>query len=177
MEKQGIYSIYIHDENNRYVLGNKGEKTLYVIGLNPSTATDKKSDRTIDRIKKDFAKGFDSFIMLNLYPKVTPSPSKLPNNNEYDETAFSRNIAEIGKHVPENATILAVWGNNIDCRNYLKTSLLEISKQLNRKNCKWVKIGELTKVGNPRHPLYARSDWKLSEYKINDKIEKLKQIN
>jgi serine/threonine protein phosphatase 1 len=172
-KKKPVYEIYESDENNRYLLGDKGKNTLFIIGLNPSVATNEKSDKTMNRVK-GFAKDFDSFIMLNLYPVVTPSPAELPANGEYDEVAFAKNLAEIKKIVPENATILAAWGNNIDYRSYLKKSFYEIYKQLEHKNCKWIKIGELTKRGNPRHPLYARNDWGLHEFDVKNKIEKLK---
>ena len=38
--------IYIHNADNtvRYVLGTKGEKPLFCLGINPSTATPEKAD-------------------------------------------------------------------------------------------------------------------------------------
>lgn len=43
---------YKINSNNtcRFVLGSSGQKPLFVIGLNPSTADDKKPDRTIRRV-------------------------------------------------------------------------------------------------------------------------------
>ena len=48
-----IHEIYDHDHQNhyRYALGNTGKKTLFVFGVNPSTATDKISDPTIRNVK------------------------------------------------------------------------------------------------------------------------------
>jgi len=143
---------YKGDENNRFVLGNKSEKTLFVIGLNPSKANDKQADPTMNRVK-EFANqnGFDTFIMLNLYPKITSQPSKLPNDIDCDEDLITLNVEVIKDAIPQNATILAAWGGNINDHKYLRRSLHLIGKQLEKRNCKWLKIGD-TQCGDPKHP-------------------------
>jgi len=76
-------TIYVNNNDNscRFALGTEGTKPLIVIGINPSTADDKNPDKTINRVM-GFAEGngFDSFIMLNLYPQRTPYPSDLHSN-------------------------------------------------------------------------------------------------
>lgn len=71
---------YKINSNNtyRFVLGSSGQKPLFVIGLNPSTADDKKPDKTIRRVM-GFAEGngFDSFVMMNLYPQRATKPTDL----------------------------------------------------------------------------------------------------
>lgn len=59
----------IGDDKVRYVLKKQGHNPLFVLGVNPSTADDVKSDHTITRVC-GFAErmGFDSFIMINVYP-------------------------------------------------------------------------------------------------------------
>ena len=63
------FETYIGSNTERYVLGTNGNKTLVVIGINPSTATDEATDKTISRVK-NYAKafGYDSFKMINIYP-------------------------------------------------------------------------------------------------------------
>lgn len=77
-----LIDVYLTDaENNyRYALGYQSEKTLFVIGLNPSTACDKTPDNTIRKVM-GLAEynGYTSFIMLNLYPKRDTYPDDLPD--------------------------------------------------------------------------------------------------
>ena len=72
-----LIDVYFTDaENNyRYALGYQSEKTLFVIGLNPSTACDKTPDNTIRKVM-GFAErnGYASFVMFNLYPKRATYP-------------------------------------------------------------------------------------------------------
>ena len=68
-----MYEIYHseHDDQWRYTLGTRGERPLITIGLNPSTATQLKLDNTVTKVTKVARQcGFDSFIMLNLYPVI-----------------------------------------------------------------------------------------------------------
>ena len=58
----------------RYVLRKDGDRPLVVVGLNPSTANEAKADATMTRVMGIAERnGFDSFIMLNLYPQRTPT--------------------------------------------------------------------------------------------------------
>ena len=62
----------------RYALGSDNGKILYVIGVNPSVASASKLDPTVTNVKK-FAEllGYDSFIMLNLYPQRATNPDNI----------------------------------------------------------------------------------------------------
>ena len=146
--------MYINNSDNtaRFVLGKKGEKPLFAIGLNPSTADDENSDPTMRKIE-GFANenGFDSVIMLNLYPLRATNPHALPKATECDEELLIRNVQEISKVVPNNATILVCWGSNINTRTYLRRSLSLIAKELETKNCNYVAIA-LTVCEDPKHP-------------------------
>lgn len=76
-----IIDIYEIDELNKYrfALGSISEKTLFVFGINPSTADDKEPDPTIRKVM-GFAKenGYTSFVMFNLYPQRATNPNDLP---------------------------------------------------------------------------------------------------
>lgn len=80
-----MYDIYsnAHDDQWRYTLGQSGKRPLLTIGLNPSTATQEKADPTVarvERIAKD--KGFNGFVMLNLYPVRKTDFRKRPSGRQ-----------------------------------------------------------------------------------------------
>jgi len=165
-------TIYLNSPDNkyRYALGTKGEKTLYCFGINPSTATPEKYDPTVTRVSRTAKKlGFDSFIMLNIYPLRATDPDDLPT--EYDISYHCANIEAILKVVKNESVIWAAWGDLIHKRPYLLKCRDNIMNNLQyyQRRPRWVKMGELTKSGNPRHPLYLKYQ-PFSEFKVR-KIE------
>jgi len=155
------------DNSCRFALGTSGLKPLYVIGLNPSTADDKKADPTITKVAR-FAEqhGFDSFIMLNLYPKRTPYPDKLDEN--LDQELLRQNIIYVLTYTRRSIepTFLAAWGGTIQVRPYLKTCLYELVEATGNDTSMWIKIGNLTKSGHPRHPSRAPYAFGLTDFDI-----------
>ena len=74
------------DDKYRYSLGTKGKNTLYCFGINPSTATPEKYDPTIKKVANNARqKGFDSFVMLNIYPLRATNPVDLPDTTLMEE--------------------------------------------------------------------------------------------
>jgi hypothetical protein len=152
------YQIEIYDngskEDLRFILGTKGTKTLFVIGINPSTANEAKPDLTIKRVMKLAENNsYDSFVMLNLYPQRTTNPSGLdliPNANLEKENLDK--ICNLLKAYEGEKTILASWGETILIRRFLFSSLNAIVENLSAQRIEWKKIGEFTKSGHPRHP-------------------------
>ena len=169
--------IYKNDEGNtlRYALGKNGSNPLVVIGLNPSTADNHKSDKTIDKVMgiADGAK-LDGFIMLNLYPQRTTDPNKLDLefNSEYHE----KNLEMIGEVLNgmNDIHVLVAYGNNIGMRPYLKKCMKDIVSIISKSNPKWVKTGDVTKPGHPRHPLYVAYAKGLSEFDMETYLTSLK---
>ena len=174
--------IYNGNHKERFVLGEvTGAKPLICFGVNPSRAKVQngilKTDPTILKIKKFAEKrNCDGWIMLNLYPQVTPQPDELHKNKNFDNCLHEKNIniiKEIFKNYP-SAEILVCWGNLIEKRDYLKKvclkEIFEISKSRD-----WVHIGNLTKKGNPRHPLspYADINKELEEFDINEYVKNI----
>ena len=83
--------IYKGNRDNRYLLGTKGVRPLIVMGINPSTADAEKPDPTIRKVM-GFAEinGFDSFVMINVYPQRATIPKELhkkPDKNIMQENA------------------------------------------------------------------------------------------
>lgn len=163
-------TIYLKSSDNkyRYALGTKGEKTLFCFGINPSTATPEKYDPTINRVKNTAVKNdFDSFVMLNIYPLRATNPDDLPR--ELNWTYHNKNIEIILKLIKDGSTIWAAWGDFIDKREQfinIRNTIFGVLSMY-KKNIRWVKMGDLTKNGNPRHPLYTKYQ-EFSEYKTGE---------
>lgn len=170
-------TIYKNNSDNscRFALGTEGIKPLIVIGINPSTANDKDSDRTINRVV-GFAEGngFDSFVMLNLYPQRTPFPNELHEKKDIGISNMNLKIISEILEKYDNPTILAAWSEKIEVRAYLNICLKEIFEVIRKHNVNWIKLGEFTKTGHPRHPLYASYNLALTNFDIESYIAKLK---
>lgn len=88
-----MFDIYKTARNNswRFLLGKTGQKTLTVVGLNPSTATDTQPDMAIRKIKRIVGdNGYDGFVVVNLYPVRSTIIEDLPV--ERDDEAHHQNL-------------------------------------------------------------------------------------
>jgi hypothetical protein len=162
-------SIYLKSGDNkyRYALGTKGENTLYCIGVNPSTATPENYDPTITRVSHVANKnGFDSFIMLNICPLRATNPDDLPKVPDWKE--HNINTDAVLRVIKNGSTVWAAWGDLITKRPWLIECRNGVLNQIRKyRKVNWVKMGELTKYGNPRHPLYLKYQ-PFSEFKIGE---------
>jgi hypothetical protein len=166
------------DGNCRFTLGLSGGNKLFVIGLNPSTATQNKSDPTVSRVRKiALSNGYDGFVMLNLYPERSTHYNNLPFIS--DNTIYLKNIDEIIKLLSKvvSPKIWVAWGEPITSRNYFGQALFDIYERSKSLNVHWLNYGNLTKSGHPRHPSRASYDWTMSEFNIKDYIEKFTKIS
>lgn len=144
----------IGDEKNRFALFQEGTRTLYVIGLNPSTADESKGDPTMKKVL-GFARcnGFDGFGMFNLCPIRATLPDQLPH--EMDRSLYESNLNEVVSHISASyPEILVAFGDNAMKRDYMLRFFRDLTCALKDKPCKYYQIGTLTKKGMPRHPLY-----------------------
>ena len=167
--KGTMYEIYHseHDDQWRYTLGTIGKRPLITIGLNPSTATQKKLDNTVTKVEKVAQQcGFDSFIMLNLYPVRATDPQDLPSKPA--PMACERNLEEIEKIIAKypTPTIWAAWGELVMNRPYLYRTRDELFQRLAKYNPQWRRFGELTVNGHPRHPRGLSYSWTLEPYEL-----------
>lgn len=154
MEYTDITCFPPDDKKIRLVLKKNGEKPLLVLGLNPSTADERHPDATIRKIM-GFAErwGYDSFIMVNVYPLRSTFPSALPK--EFDEDLHIQNYRTIEKVISSlgYTEVLVCYGDNITVQPYLEFCKSEILKMLSAySKLKLVRISDLTIKGNPRHP-------------------------
>ena len=153
----------IGDAQNRFALYQiEGKRNLYVIGLNPSTANKEHGDPTMKKVL-GFARhnGFDGYVMLNIYPQRATNPNDLhlACNNQLHQTNLSviKKLVEKEKYIE----ILFAFGDNISKRDYLLPCLKDIYDVIkSHVGClafpMTMQLGELTKKGFPRHPLYEK---------------------
>lgn len=156
----------------RYLLKKEGSKPLVVIGVNPSTANDNRPDATMTRVLGIVERnGYDSFIMLNLYPQRCVKPSSL--SPEFDPAIHEENLRQIKDALAgiDHPDVLLAFGDNIGIRPYLKNCLRNIVAVINGHNPHWLQLGTPTGNGNPRHPLYAGYR-ELTDFDINGYLNK-----
>lgn len=170
-----MIDIYENNEDNsmRFLLGNNGLRPLIAVGLNPSTADDKKPDMTISKIIGFASRNnFDSFLMLNLYPQRATLPDNL--DFKMDLVKHQMNLSKILDKLKQYSEInlLAAWGEPINKRDYLTNCLIDLNDKLKEFKINWLQIGDLTKSGHPRHPSRAGYSFGLSSFDFTKYIEK-----
>lgn len=146
------------DGSARFVLGTVGENPLVCFGINPSTARPGALDPTVKRVAR-FASdnGFDSWTMLNVYPQIATDPKLM--DRDFSPELKLENEDHIARVIDDRPlTLLAAWGGLIVSRPYLPPLLGEIVSIVTEAGCGWVSLGEPTKDGHPRHPLYVRAN-------------------
>ena len=145
----------------RFILRKEGDKPLILIGLNPSTADETAPDATIRKIigfidawKKDSHHGYDSFIMLNLYPLIETFPDEL-SKNPGNKNLHKRNLEKIASVLKEypQGDVLLCYGDSIDKVSWLKEFRDDILNMIKTfPEIRLFQLGDPTISGNPRHP-------------------------
>ena len=157
------------DNSARFVLGTQGQNPLICIGVNPSTAAPDSLDNTLKSVHRQATlKGFDSWIMLNLYPQRATNPKNIHSIPDVNlHKANLKNIKAILKSC-EIATIWAAWGNLIDSRSFLSFCLFDIIELSKAHDTSWINIGKVSKVGHPHHPLYLSGTAEIEPFDIEN---------
>lgn len=146
---------YLHcpQRNARFALGMRGARTLWAVGLNPSTADGERPDPTLRKLM-GFAEraGFDGFLMANLYPQRTPYPAEL--HPEADAALCAANLAALREALTAcpPAAVWAAWGANIGLRPWLPQQLAALAALPGLADLPWLQTGQPTLGGHPRHP-------------------------
>lgn len=173
-KRKWIYENSI-DNKERFVLGIEGDNPLVCIGVNPSTATPEKLDNTLIRVEnRAFSLGYDSWIMINLYPQRATNPNDLHKNPSH--YIHGKNMEKImncfNGGTPD---IWAAWGTLIEKRPYLPYVLLCMYKVIEdvTYGSKWFTIGKRSAKGHPHHPLYLKNDLLMDSFNI---VEYIKEV-
>ena len=152
-----------------------------MFGVNPSKANEEESDPTITRVITTAAcNGYNTCLMLNLYPLRNKNPDELPEHPDkdlvalkywvkYGDNSIIAQIKDIQKK-EKSVDILLAFGGCIKERDYLKTCFEEIVKKIKEiKPC--YKVLALTQDGFPAHPISVgryRKDSKIIELTYKD---------
>lgn len=155
------------DTDHRYILGTKGARPLICIGLNPSTATPDKPDRTLQSVQRiAAANGYDSFILCNVYAQRATSPDDL--DKERNAALHAENMRAFEwalQQVGDSPAIWAAWGTHVDDHGYLTDSVREMIEIAGRYDAKWYIAGKRSAAkGHPHHPLYLPKDSELVRF-------------
>jgi hypothetical protein len=119
-----------------------------VVGLNPSTADEMKSDPTVTRcVNYTRAWGFGGLIMMNAFAVRGTDPAVL---KQVRDPVGPENNFWLHRMAQEARLILGAWGNHGLWLDRQKQVLELIPQEI---YCLGV-----TKAGAPRHPLYPRRE-------------------
>lgn len=149
-------AILSEDRKYRYILSriwDETKPTVLFIGLNPSTADENEDDPTIRRCI-NFAKnwGFGGLLMANLFAFRSTKPQALFSAQD---PIGSENNYYIKEYAEKSELIIACWGNHGRFNNRSQ----QVYELIDSLNCL-----DTNKSGEPKHPLYIRSDAKPKPY-------------
>ena len=155
----------------RYALGYEGNKTLYFLGLNPSKANLKETDNTEDIVQEvvyNHKEKFDSYILLNIYPKRSTEFNELEYLEDKDNLEHEKNKSIIKDVIKNGSCVWAAWGSSIKKKKWLRDCLIDILNELKNRNIRWKKVGKLLNDNIPPHPSRKKKPYPpLSEIKID----------
>ncbi|GAA2165558.1 hypothetical protein FHX52_3870 [Humibacillus xanthopallidus] len=167
--------IYTHSPDNsaRTLLGTQGRHPLVCVGINPSTAAPDDLDRTVATVEKVAeGSGFDSFMMLNVYPQRATNPNDL--HAGVDVQLHAWNMHSIAAFVDgRSLDVWAAWGTLIRKRKYLPQLLTDIVALPELDNVQWFSRGPRSMAGHPHHPLYVRADAQLDAFDVRAYLAEL----
>ena len=144
-------AVFSEDRRFRYVPTRQVSllscKVVLFIMLNPSTADEWKDDPTIRR-GMGFASlwGFGWFVACNLFALRSTDPRRL---YQADDAAGPENDMHILGAAQESDLTVCAWGNH----GQLHGRGVQVVQMLQSQGIKLHHLG-LTKVGQPKHPLY-----------------------
>ncbi len=136
------------------------------LGVNPSTAEPGNLDPTLKTVSRIATlNGYDSWIMLNVYPQRSTDPDGIHAiRDPVLKAENERHIAELidGR----NLTLWAAWGSLITKRPFLRESLRDLLDLPALSASTWVSRGTVSKAGHPHHPLYVKNSEPFAPYAV-----------
>lgn len=163
------------DNSARTLLGTQGERPLVCVGINPSTASPGHLDRTVATVERVAERGgFDSFMMLNVYPQRATNPNDIHTAMDPELHAWNmRSIADFADG--RTLEVWAAWGTLIGKRKYLPKLLTEIIALPGLANVQWLSRGRRSKAGHPHHPLYVPAEALLDAFDVSTYLANLER--
>ena len=174
MKNDKIEWVYLNNAKDtaRFALGEKSEKLVACIGINPSTAKPNDLDNTLKSVKRiSKFNGFDGWLMYNVYPQRATEPDDL--HNEINQELQRTNIEVISRSIQELRidTIWVAYGDLIEYRDYLPYCMYNLYQSLKHLKLNWKIIEQLTKKGHPKHPLYKATANKFLNFDMDKYVE------
>ena len=152
----------------RYVLGTCGANPLIVVGVNPSTAAPDALDPTLQSAERiAHSNGYDSFLMLNVYPQRATDPNDMEKNRN---SFLEKENVEAFKYLlslSPSKDVWCAWGNVVSARGYLHECVNSLVAAGDEAGANWLCAGEPLKSGNPHHPLYLKASTRLQPFYPN----------
>ena len=134
---------------NNFFSHHDGGKTIALLMLNPSTADEQVNDPTIRRcIVTAVAGGFHRLLVVNLFGWRATNSDEL---KVVDDPIGPANDGWIKYAADRSDTMICAWGNK-GVSGGRAREVYEIIRHHNH----LVRLGPLTKVGQPSHPLYLK---------------------
>lgn len=147
--------IYQGDSINRFLLGKTGKNMLVIIGVNPSTANNIESDKTINDfvIPISLHNGYDGWLMVNSYPEIATKFHTL--GTTLNPKLHQDNLHEIALVLKQYVSydVWCAWGGYIKERTYLPKCLFDVKQLLMPKMKNALSIGQLSDGLTPKHPI------------------------
>lgn len=143
-------AIYSDCENYRFSLSrtwnSDGGRALFVM-LNPSTATERQNDPTVERCERRArALGFGAFRVTNIFAWRATDPKEL---RSVPDPVGGENDQYILRGVEWASAVICAWGTHGELHNRGKA----VEALLRARGSSLMVLG-LTKDGHPKHPLY-----------------------
>ena len=151
----------------------EGATSIDLYGVNPSTATPSKLDRTLLQVQRTAmsSRENDGWMMLNLYPQRVTNPNDL--DSVKNDRLMRRNYKIIAKVIKQVATVCdpvdiwCAWGGLIRKRTYLWVGAKQIFDLCSKYSVRWLRRGPLTKDGDPHHPLFVKREEELKQFDMH----------
>ena len=148
------FALYSDCEAYRYLLSrtwDDSKQTVAFVMLNPSTATERANDPTIERCERRARRmGFDALSITNIFAFRATDPKTLKKTNAPDGVD---NLETVLTETANADLVVAAWGTHGSFRD----QGFRFEHALRAANVPLHHIG-LTKHGHPRHPLYVSYD-------------------
>lgn len=153
IEKSPNGALFSTDRKHRYLLWRTwggSENLLLFIGLNPSVADERENDPTIRRIKSFAQREKASGVLVaNLFSLCATHPRDL---RAASDPIRPSNDSVLSDMQALATTTVVCWGNHGIHRDRAELVLARLSNP---------QCFGITKAGEPKHPLYLKSDTEL----------------
>lgn len=140
----------------------KGDRRIVAIGINPSTATNGKSDITMTKLCRIVDMyGFNHVTMLNLFESSSTQQDGINRNTPTD---FSKHIKEFR----EAEAIIIAWGKTTDYKEQRMAAKKVIEQFTDKIYCIGVTDEKTGRKRCPLHPSRVPYSCELLKYSIAD---------